>query len=144
MSILDAMTIDWSVSPRIILFPNTIGEIAIQDLIDTLRTEEGKLENAGYKTIVRASGKQSLTASLLVGITCTLLNAQLEFLVPGGPTVRRDIKGGNLLAIDDMDVSMNPILNTQFTQVVYDLSPAPTINVGGVAGSSRGYVIIQG
>lgn len=143
MSIIDELTVDWSVSPRVIGFA-TRDDVTVQDLVDTLRVEEGKLENAGFKAIVRASGKQALTSALLVGITCTLLNAQLSFTVSSGPSKRKDIKGGNLLAVDDVDVAMNPILNTQFTQVVYDLSPTPTINVGGVAGQSRGFIIIAG
>ncbi len=141
---LIALTIDWSVSPRVISFAEATNEITLQDLVDTLRTEEDKLENVSFKQIVRATGKESLTASLLVGITCTLLDAVLEFVVASGPSQRKDIRGGNLLAVDGADVAINPILNTQFTQLVYDLSPAPTISVGGSAGQSRGYIIIAG
>lgn len=145
MSLIADLTVDWSVSPRVISFksgpPN---ENTIQDLIDTLRTEEGKLENASFKTIVRATGKQQLSSSLLVGITCTLLDARLLFPALIGPNTLKTMQGGNLLAVDDMDVAMSPVVPSQHVQVVYDLSPAPTINVGGVAGSSRGYIIIQG
>ena len=143
MSLID-LTVQWSTSPRVISMPTSLFAFTIQDLVDTLRTEAARLENAGYKPLIRASGKQSLTSSLLVGITCTLLDATLFFPTPIGPNERYDMQGGNLLAVDDLDVAVNPISVSQHTQVVYDLSPTPTINVGGAAGSSRGYVIIQG
>ena len=130
------ITIDWSVNPRIIQVPSTSVEVTVQDLIDTIRLHEDDPVNLAYPTLIKAAtGKQQLTTELLVGITLTLSDTLLAFeerLSP--PTERCDVKGGNLLAVDDMDVSVPPILTTDFTQVVYDLSPAPTL-VSGLSGS---------
>jgi hypothetical protein len=76
---------------------------------------------------VRATGKEELTTDLSVGITCTLLNARLKFEDRAGPTfVRCDVLGGNLLAVDASNVPMEAVDFSNFTQIVSDLSPAPT------------------
>ena len=146
MTFRSDITVDWSVSPRIITVASPSVELLIQDLIDTLRDLEDDIVNMGYKAIVRATGKQSLTSDLLVGITCTLLNARLAFGDRAGPSfIRCDIKGGNLLAVDSDDLFVEVIEVTDFTQIVYDLSPTPTQVVGvGGDGGTRAYGIIQG
>lgn len=127
MTVRSDITVDWAVSPRIIEVASPSVDVLVQDLIDTLRELEDELENISYKTIVRATGKEALTSDLNVGITCTLLNARLKFEDRAGPTfVRCDVLGGNLLAIDDAGSSMEAIEFSNFTQIVSDLSPAPT------------------
>ena len=129
-------------SPRIITVANIVDSITIQDLLDTMRIHEDNPENLSQPKIVRATGKQELTSNLLVGITLTLLNAKLKFddnLSP--PTQRRDVIGGNLLAVDDMDDAIDPIEVSDFTQVVYNISPSPTLVVGS---GTRVSGILQG
>ncbi len=142
MSFRTDISIEWLLSPRIITVPFPSVEITVQDLFDTLRSHEDDPVNLVYLQIVRATGKEVLTSSLRVGITCTLLNAKILFNGHIGFT-RIDIKGGNLLAVDDMDVAMSPIVEADFTQIVYDLSPTPTL-VSPPASSTRSYPIIIG
>ncbi len=126
MTVRSDITVDWAVSPRIIEVASPSVDVLVQDLIDTLRELEDELENISYKTIVRATGKEALTSDLNVGITCTLLNARLKFEDRTTTFVRCDILGGNLLAVDDAGVPMEAIEFSNFTQIVSDLSPAPT------------------
>ena len=142
MSFRSDITIDWSASPRIIDVPAPSVELTVQDLFDTLRTHEDFPENLAFLEIVKATGKETLTSALRVGITCTLLNAKVAFTGHLSST-RIDIKGGNLLSVDDVDVAMSPIEEEAFTQLVYDLSPTPTLVSPPVSGT-RSYPIIMG
>lgn len=73
------ITIDWTVSPRVITVANTSNDVVIQDLYDTLRNHESRIYNSAYDRIVRAAGKDELGAGVQVGVTLTLLNAVLSF-----------------------------------------------------------------
>lgn len=127
MTVRRDVSVDWFASPRVITVNSPSVEILVQDLVDTLRELEDELENIGFVAIVRATGKQELTTELSVGITCTLLNARLAFEArPSAPFVRCDVVGGNLLAVDEAETPIEVIEITSFTQIVYDLSPAPT------------------
>ena len=127
MTVRSDITVDWAVSPRIVEVASPSVDVLVQDLLDTLRQLEYEFANMAYKTIVRATGKEELTADLNVGITCTLLNARLKFEDRAGPTFDRcDVLGGNLLALDDAGAPMEAIEFSNFTQIVSDLSPAPT------------------
>lgn len=142
MTFLNDLVIDWEGSPRVITIPESTDTISIQDILDTLRREEGLLENSTYKSIVKAAGKEVLTADLKVGITLTLLDAHLAFTQTGS-FQRKDIIGGNLLAVDDVDAAIPPILNTAFTQPVIDSSESPAQVAPTVVGVSRGFPIIN-
>jgi hypothetical protein len=73
------VVIDWSVSPRIILVQSPSTTITIQDLYDTLRTREQYIDNLIYKRITKAGGKDDLGGGAFTGVTCTLLDALLQF-----------------------------------------------------------------
>lgn len=79
MSIRTDMTIEWNLSPRLItvLAPST--ELTIQDLVDTCRDWEDSPEGLGHPNLISAAGKEPLGGSVYVGITATLLNANVAF-----------------------------------------------------------------
>lgn len=106
MSIREDITINWSVSPRIIevAAPSTI--LTVQDLYDTLRYLGAAA--IGEPEIVDASGKETLGSDLLVGLTVKLLNAKVKFEDRLLPT-DCNVSGGNLIACNADGESMNPI-----------------------------------
>lgn len=73
------VTIDWTVSPRIVTVLSPSTEISLQDLYDTLRNQEQRVYNSSYDQIVRAAGKDELGGDVFVGLTITLLDAKLAF-----------------------------------------------------------------
>jgi hypothetical protein len=126
-----AISINPLVSPRIItvLAPDTA--ITMQELVDQVRDWEDQQVDIEYDHLIDASGKQSLGAGVSVGITVTLRNAQLAFEARPGPTyVQCNVTGGNLVAVDESSVPMNPIAVTAYTQVVVNNQ------VGGVIATS--------
>ena len=79
MAQIAGLTVDWSRSPRIIMIPDPIVQVEIQDLYDTLRFfEERPSEGLPYPSIISAGGKEAIGANF-VGITATLLDAKLAF-----------------------------------------------------------------
>lgn len=116
-------------------FQNTLIEITspqtdviIQDLIDEIRAAEASAEGIAYPKIANASGKESLSAGVNVGITVELQNGwQLHFWV-GSYTA--SITGGNLVGGPADD----PIAYSAGVQVVLVQSAAATIvSTGGSA-----------
>ena len=73
------ITIDFTRSPRLIRIPNTSDEVTQQDLLDTLRIVESKIENASHSSLISSSGKEGLGGGTLVGITNKLLDSVLFF-----------------------------------------------------------------
>lgn len=71
--------VDWHLSPRIITVESPSTEIIIQDLHDTLRDLEQEIDNIIYTSIVSTAGKEPLGGGVTVGLTATLLDAQLSF-----------------------------------------------------------------
>ena len=76
----------WGLSPRLIEIAAPSTEIVIQDLHDTLKsnTEEASenddsLDALDDDPLIDSAGKESLGGGVLVGITSTLLNAQVVF-----------------------------------------------------------------
>jgi len=128
MAIRNDVTIDWEVSPRIILVDAPSIEISMQDLLDTLRNAEALPQNMDDDPIVSAAGKENLGGGVYVGLTVTLLNAKLGFEARGGPTwVQCNVSGGNLVALDDIGATMSPIHPTMYTQVVMTASSSATL-----------------
>ncbi|MHA2044726.1 MAG: hypothetical protein ACW99G_08020, partial [Candidatus Thorarchaeota archaeon] len=116
-------------------FQNTLIEITspqtdvdIQELIDEIRTVEASDLGMAYPKIANASGKESLSAGVDVGITVDLQNGwQLHFWA-GAYTAT--IQGGNLVGGPAGD----PIAYTAGVQVVLIQSAAATIvSTGGSA-----------
>ena len=76
---MPTLSIDWELSPRIIIVDLPDTEITAQDLVDQLRDAEDDVQNTNYEQIVKASGKEDLGGGTLVGITVELQNAKVGF-----------------------------------------------------------------
>ena len=128
MAIRNDLTIDWEVSPRIILVDAPSIEISMQDLLDTLRDAEALPQNMDDDPIVSAAGKENLGGGVYVGLTVTLLNAVLGFEARGGPTWEQcNISGGNLVAVDSNGQTISPVYPTMYTHVVMTASSSATL-----------------
>ena len=79
MAVRDDITIDWFLSPRIIRVASPSTELTIQDLHDTARDIESRIENLIYNQIISTAGKEALGGGVSVGLTSTLLNAKIAF-----------------------------------------------------------------
>ena len=113
-------------------FQNTLIEITspqtdvdIQELIDEIRTVEATTQGIAYPRIADASGKESLSAGVNVGITVELQNGwQLHFW-EGAYTAT--VTGGNLVGGPAGD----PVAYSAGVQVVLVQSAASTIVSAG-------------
>ena len=98
----------------------------MQDLHDTLRSMEA--EQMDEDSIIDSSGKEKLGASLYVGLTVTLLNAQVAFEERSGPVyIQCLLDGGNLVAVDENGDEIFPVHPTAYTQVVRTSSSSATL-----------------
>lgn len=135
MAIRSDVTVDYSVSPRVITVAAPSVEITIQDLHDTLQEIQDDQHNLTFNNLLTSTGKDDLGGSTFTGITLKLLNAQLAFAArPGPTTVQCKVSGGNLVAVDGLGATINPIKPTDFTQVTLFQSTAPTLVESGVSG----------
>lgn len=80
------ITVDWGISPRLIEVALPSTEVIAQDLHDTLKSNtlqageaDDSLENMDDDPIIDSAGKENLGGGLEVGITSTLLDAQVAF-----------------------------------------------------------------
>ncbi len=121
MTVRTDVTVDFSVSPRVIEIASPSTSIIIQDLYDTLRTLEAQIQNIDDAALVdniRTAGKQTLSATKAVGITLTLNNAKLKFEDRAGPSYTiMNVVDGNLVAIDTNQTFIEPIEPSAFTTV---------------------------
>lgn len=125
------VTINWNTSPRIITVLSPSTNITVQDLLDTCREAEDDLANLTYPQLCTASGKDDLGGGDLTGITVKLLDALLAFESRPGPTfVKCFVGAGNLVAVDSSNVAMDPIENTDFTQIKVTLSVSAALIPG--------------
>jgi hypothetical protein len=69
----------YNLSPRLIRVAAPSTSLTIQDLHDTLRDIEDEPANLIYPGLVSTAGKEELGGGLSVGLTATLLNAQVMF-----------------------------------------------------------------
>ena len=128
MAFRSDISIAWDASPRMIRIQEPSTSVLIQDLHDTLVALEDSLDGMGFPNIVSSAGKETLGEGIQVGITLTLLNAQIEFEARFGPTyVQCVITGGNIVALDDNGDLLNPVFPTAFTQVVLEKSASATL-----------------
>ena len=129
MTIRADVTVNWSVSPRIITVDSPSTEITIQDLYDTLMSLESQFDAIDEDHIIDAAGKEALGGGTTVGLTATLLNALLAFEARTGPTYTQcSVSGGNLVALQsDLETYFTtPISPTAFTQIVTTASSSAT------------------
>ena len=118
MSIRGDITVDFTVSPRIITVAAPSTEITIQDLHDTLRSIEALPASMDDTPLITTGGKENLGGGVEVGLTSTLLNAVLAFEARPGPDwVLCRISGGNLVALDANDNDIDPRYPTAFVTV---------------------------
>lgn len=130
MSIRPDLTINWAVSPRIIEVAAPSIQLSVQDLYDTLRSLGA--EAIDEPEIIDGSGKESLGAGVLVGLTIKLLNAKVKFEDRTGPSwVVCSIGEGNLVAVDEGGDPINPVEPSAYTQVQVVMSAAGTITITG-------------
>ena len=93
-------------------------EVTVQQLINAIRDWEDDLTNIETSKVADASGKESLGGGLQVGITLKLLNWKVKFADRAGPDyVDCSISGGNLLAVDANNQSINPISPAAYVTV---------------------------
>ena len=128
MAIRNDLTIDWDLSPRIITVASPSVEIAMQDLLDTMRFMEAESAAMDDPSIIDAAGKEELGGGVEVGLTITLLNATVAFEARSGPSwIQCNILGGNLVALDIVDIPISPISPTAYVQVVLANSSSATL-----------------
>lgn len=128
MTIRNDLSVNWDASPRIITVNSPSVEIAMQDLLDTMRLMEASSVAMDDASIIDAAGKENLGGGVKVGLTITLLNATLAFETRSGPSYTQcNISGGNLVAIDDIGDNISPIYPTAFTQIVLANSSSATL-----------------
>lgn len=128
MTVRSDVTVDWSVSPRIITVLSPSAEITIQDLVDTCRELEDDVQNLTFAHLINAAGKDDLGGGVRVGVTATLQNAVLAFETRPGPTYAQcRVTGGNLVALDATGTNISPIYPTAFTQVLTTSSSSATL-----------------
>jgi hypothetical protein len=128
MTIRTDVSIDWESSPRVITVAAPSDEITIQDLVDTCRYNEELLHNIDSAHLIDAAGKEFLGGTTYVGITATLQNAVLAFEARSGPSWELCIiSGGNLVAVDEDGLSIDPRLPTAYTSVDRTASASATL-----------------
>jgi hypothetical protein len=119
------VSVDFTVSPRIITIATPSTTITIQDLWDTLRTIEAEVCNLNYPALIfntKSGGKQTLSAVKVVGITLTLNDAKLKFADRGGPShINTSITDGNLVAVDTAELDIDPIEPAAFVNTIREL-----------------------
>ena len=86
MTVRNDLTIDFSLSPRIVTIAAPSVEITIQDLHDTLRTIEAKPQNMSFLKLISSAGKENLGGGTSVAITTALQNLKLAFAARPGPS----------------------------------------------------------
>ena len=126
MAIRNDLTINWDLSPRIILVAAPSTEITIQDLYDTVRNISSSIDGIDEPEIIDGAGKENLGGGILVGLTITLINAKIKFADRVVPT-ECSIAGGNLVAVDSNGVAINPIQYTTNVTVTYAKSSSATM-----------------
>jgi hypothetical protein len=103
-------------------------EITVQEIVDLCRAWEQRIDNLTYPYLVSAAGKENLGGGVYVGISCTLQNAKIAFEARAGPSfVQCNISGGNLVAVDDVGATLDPVQTTAYTQVVRTSSSSATL-----------------
>jgi len=79
MTVRTDISVNWELSPRLITVLSPSVELTVQDLHDTLAFLEQNPLNMDDDQIIQSAGKEVLGGGVTVGITSTLLNAQVSF-----------------------------------------------------------------
>ncbi len=94
-----------------------------QALYNVIAAEEATSRGICFPVIASASGKQTLSSGVLVGLTVNLISWQLLFYTG---SYQATISGGNLVG----GISSNPVAYVAGVQVVLLLSASATITSG--------------
>jgi len=123
----DIISVDWSLSPRIIWIDISVTEVSAQDLYDTLRHLEALSNAMDESPIVDAGGGEPLGSGVFVGITVSLFNAKYAFAARPGPDwVVCNMSGGNVVAFTD----------STKTTTIYPREPTAYVSADRTAASS--------
>lgn len=79
MAIISGVTVNWTVSPRIITIPAPLTEAIVSDVQDTLQDIEDSEEGIIWPHLRNMSGGESLGGGVAVGFTMELQDAQIQF-----------------------------------------------------------------
>jgi hypothetical protein len=116
MTIRSDITIDWATSPREIRVDAASTELTAQDLYDTCQARAADLIRLEEPVLASAAGKEALGGGVSVGITVTLQDAQVRFLVlEGGSPQPCQLSGGNVVAVDGDGGELNPVYGPYIT-----------------------------
>ena len=128
MTIRSDVSVDWSLSPRILTIAAPSTEITVQDIVDTCRNFEDLSPNSSMAKLIDAAGKEFLGGTTYVGITATLQNAVLAFEKRLGPGwILCTITGGNIVAVDHLGAVIDPRHPTAFTTIDRTASASATL-----------------
>lgn len=123
----DIISVDWSLSPRIIWIDISVTEVSAQDLYDTLRHLEALSNAMDEFPIVDAGGGEPLGSGVYVGLTVSLFNAKYAFAARPGPDwVVCNMSGGNVVAFTD----------STKTTTIYPREPTAYVSADRTAASS--------
>lgn len=126
--------------PRLLNVPDAVGDVTVQDVVDTLSAQQAELDALIYDALVDipdTAGKQTLSATKANGITCTMIRTNVKFADLAGPgwTTKR-VLDGNLVAIDGeaTRVQIEEMANSAFVnwKTEADVSAA-LLNPAGMA-----------
>ncbi len=139
MSFRSDVSIDWTVSPRIITVASPSTSINVQDLVDTLFRLEYLQENLRYPSIYAAAGeeesvskegtegKKQVGTGRFTGIVCVLDDALLAFQARAGPSWENCyVTDGDIVAYDSAGaLQPSPIEGTAFVNAHYQAATSP-------------------
>lgn len=140
-------TVDWNASPRIVTVAAPSLTVNMQDIVDTLRPFEESFRGMSEPKLLDASGKQTLSAVKIVGVTVTLLNARFQFADRGGPTtVIASTTDGNLVTFYTLSgthtgASEQPTTLDDSTATFIAFGIEPTMVIRNVTDGSAGTVV---
>jgi len=101
MTVRNDITVDFTLSPRLIKIAAPSTNLSMQDLVDTVRSIEDDLTNMDDPHLLNASGKEDLGGGVVVGITIQLQNAQVEFEGRTAPTSGGIVTSAGTLSLTD-------------------------------------------
>lgn len=136
MAIRTDVTVDWTVSPRVITVPTPSTEITVQDLYDTLAFLQADQLNLEWPRIVSAGGKEALGGSTSVAVTLTLIDAQITWGNRASNTVTK-ITGGNIVAIDTLGAELDVLLFSDKVNAFIAQSSSATVTDQGIREETR-------
>lgn len=131
MATRNDISVDYSVSPRIITVDAPSIELNMQDVVDTLRVIEGEFRGMSETSLLDAFGKQGLFGTVDVGITVLLNDVQVEFEARTTPAETGSATTGSTLQLIDSsaDFVTAGVARGSFVINFTDLSVADVLEV---------------